>query len=112
MTGAIVGGGPLGMAIGATAGTLVGMAAEGIIRTTVTDEDVKDDLDEISLKRFVKESLINTVSGVASGKLGKYTAKWAIGEAAQTMANNVLKRAQSRLVEEGVDKVSGQVITT
>lgn len=110
-TGAIMGG-PIGLAIGATAGTVVGMAAEGIIRTTVTSEEVHDDLDDINLKRFVKESLINTISGAAGSQLGKYAGSWYLRTAGKSMVDKVLAKVQARLVEEGVDKVSGQVFTT
>jgi hypothetical protein len=110
-TGAIVGG-PIGLAIGATVGTIAGKAAKDIDMITVTDEIVQSDIDETSFKHSVKESLITSVSGLASGALGKHASSFVMGSAGQAMMDGVTERLQRKLVEEGFDEVSDQTITT
>ena len=109
---AVIIGGPVGLTIGVSVGTIVREAAEDIDWNGDADETVQSDIDEITLKRSVKESLVGLVSGSASVALAKRASTFVMGDAESAVTNAVMVRVQRRLVEEGFDEVSDQTVTT
>ncbi|EWC46428.1 hypothetical protein DRE_04371 [Drechslerella stenobrocha 248] len=80
--GGIVGNG-LGLSLGAAFGTAAAMKIEELVGSTIVDAKIAAQLDPVTIQRYLKEVLVNSVAGYVGGALSAKAAKFGTSQASK-----------------------------